>query len=293
MPRKHRIHFPGALYHVISRGNNRQKVFFSADDYNSFLAALAKVRKFIPFSIHAYCLMPNHFHLLIEVGQHPLSEIMQRLLTSYTIRFNLSHKHHGHLFEGRYKAILCDKNSYLLELVRYIHLNPVKAKLVSDPAQWQWSSHSAYLGGNNFAGVETDQALAQFSSDRLAAAQNYAQFILDGIHSKKRNRLYPPNHSPFLGPPDFVAKLKSEMERPHPRTSRSITPSESLTKILHRVADMKSVEPSALRGPSRKRFLTEARKLFVKECAQAGHAALDIARFIKRSPTFVSIVSNS
>jgi REP element-mobilizing transposase RayT len=145
MARKPRIHFHGALYHCINRGNQRKQLFFSDDDYLFFLDLLAICAEDFGALVHAFCLMPNHFHLIIQVQQIPLSTIMRSSLTSYAKSFNRTHHKIGHVFQGRYRAILCQKEPYLLELVRYIHLNPVRAHLVDSPQQWRWSSLASYL----------------------------------------------------------------------------------------------------------------------------------------------------
>lgn len=147
MPRKPRIEFQGALYHVIARGNHRQNIFFDDNDRNRYLSTIEKSKSKFNFSIYAFVLMSNHVHLLIETSTIPLSKIMQSLHTSYTQYFNLKHNKSGHLFQGRYKAILCQKDSYLLQLVRYIHQNPIRAKIVESPDDYQWSSHHAYTQG--------------------------------------------------------------------------------------------------------------------------------------------------
>ena len=126
MARKPRIHFPGALYHVIARGNRRQGIFRDDKDLQRFLTYLSDVKSRFPFRLYAYGLMKNHLHLLIEVDEVPLSRIMHSLLFGYAGYFNRRYGEAGHLFQGRYKAIVCDKDAYLLELVRYIHLNPVR-----------------------------------------------------------------------------------------------------------------------------------------------------------------------
>jgi putative transposase len=128
--RNPRLQYPGALYHVIVRGNQRQKTFLAAKDYGRYLEVLDKCFKQADLCLYAYCLMPNHVHLLVEQSGHQgLSRPMQRLQMTYTSYFNRKYKKWGHLFQGRYKAILVDKDSYLLELVRYIHLNPYRSKL--------------------------------------------------------------------------------------------------------------------------------------------------------------------
>ena len=149
MPRHPRVHAKGLLYHVIARGNNGQKIFLRETDYEAFLKALGVVRKRYPFYLYAYVLMSNHFDLLLEVQRFSTARILQSLLTGYVRRFNRIHRHKGHLFQGRYKAILCDRDSYLMELVRYIHLNPVRASLVKRPIEWRWSGHGEYLGNGS------------------------------------------------------------------------------------------------------------------------------------------------
>lgn len=132
MARRPRVHFPGALYHVISRGNQRQKIYKDDPDYQRFETLLGEVIKRHALTLYAYVLMPNHFHLLLEVGRVPLSKAMQVLLYRYTRGYNQRHRKSGHLFQGRYKAILCDRDNYLMELIRYLHLNPVRAGMASD-----------------------------------------------------------------------------------------------------------------------------------------------------------------
>ena len=181
MAREPRIHYPGAVYHVTSRGNNRQVIFNSEADYKRFLVILNTVKGKVPFLIYAYCLMPNHIHLLIKVDHDPLSNIIQRILTSYVLRFNKIYKRQGHLFQARYHTIICDRDSYLLELVRYIHLNPVRAGLVKNPSDWKWSGHNGYVGRYDDRLLEVNPILSQLSSTSETAQNNYLQFLKDGI----------------------------------------------------------------------------------------------------------------
>ena len=130
----------------MARGNNGYAVFLVPADYEAFLQALQTTRECYLFALSAYVLMPNHFHLLLEVGAASTGRMMQALLTGYARRFNRIHRRHGHVFQGQYKAIVCERESYLLELVRYIHLNPVRAGLLKRPGDWQWSGPGEYLG---------------------------------------------------------------------------------------------------------------------------------------------------
>ena len=181
MARDLRIHYPGAVYHAITRGNNKQRIFNSDSDYRRLLSILNRVKDVTQFSLYAYCLMPNHVHLLIKVKDQPLSNIMQRILTSYVLKYNWTYKRTGHLFQGRYRVIHCDKDSYLLELVRYIHLNPVRAKLVKSPSDWKWSGHNGYLSKYDDPLIESDPIYSQLSPIPINAKRIYMQFLKDGV----------------------------------------------------------------------------------------------------------------
>lgn len=133
------------MYHLIARGNDRQNIFHSRDDYLKFLSLLGKQKETLGFYLYAYCLMTNHVHLLIERQAERIGRVMQRLLTGYSQYFNRRYRHIGHVFQGRHKAILCQSDGYLIRLVRYIHLNPVRAGMVDTAGQYFYSSHRAYL----------------------------------------------------------------------------------------------------------------------------------------------------
>ena len=146
MARRPRVHFPGALYHVIARGNQRQDIFLAEEDFKTYLSYLSEYKSKYSFYVYAFALMRNHVHLLVEVKDTSLSRIMQVLQFRYTRCFNKRYRKVGHLFQGRYRAILCDKDQYLLELTRYIHLNPVRAGIVEVPEKYPWTGHLSYLG---------------------------------------------------------------------------------------------------------------------------------------------------
>lgn len=146
MARRARAEVAGGLYHVITRGNNRRQIFNSPADYQKFLSLMAVQKTKLPFYLYAYCLMTNHVHLLIERQTDEIGRIMHRLLTGYSQYYNRKYRRVGHLFQGRHKAILCQSDRYLCKLVRYIHLNPVRARMVDEPQQYPYSGHRAYLG---------------------------------------------------------------------------------------------------------------------------------------------------
>jgi REP element-mobilizing transposase RayT len=204
MPRKARVEVEGGLYHVITRGNNRRRIFTSPGDYEKFLSLLAKQKTKLPFFLYAYCLMSNHVHLLMERQADAIGQIMHRLLTGYARYYNRRHQRVGHLLQGRYKAILCQSDRYLSELVRYIHLNPVRAKMLKRPEQYEYSSHRAYLGLAPVGIVDVDPVLRHFGGRRATAREMYRQFVLAGIKQGQREDFYEVEDDRFLGTPEFV-----------------------------------------------------------------------------------------
>ncbi len=204
MARKPRIEFPGALYHVIARGNNRQKIFTCEKDYEHFLFRLRQVKKRFKFILYAYALMPNHVHLLIETGEHPLSKVMQSLQLNYTQYFNRRYKRVGHLFQGRYKAILCQKENYLLELIRYIILNPIRAGLVSSLIKWPWSSYAEIVQGKNDPITSVGDVLSLFDRRHNAALISFQKFINDANVEGHKKEYYNLKDQRILGEKEFA-----------------------------------------------------------------------------------------
>lgn len=290
MPRKPRLHYPGALYHIVSRGNNRQTVFQSPNDYKRFLTTLHKVKDKKPFHLYAYCLMPNHIHLLMEVGEVPTWIVLQRVLSSYTAYFNHRHRRHGHLFQGRYKAILCEKNNYLLELTRYIHLNPVRAKLVKGSEEWKWSGHAGYLSGNDPL-LSQNTVLGIFGNEPGKARNNYAQFVREGLKMGKKENLYPPEKIPYLGEEAFV---ENQMMR-HEELVKKVTPpkppnGKALSTLLEEVANTVKMRGEMILGPSRMTDVAEARRRFICRALETGCTGVAVARFLGRSQAYVAKV---
>jgi REP-associated tyrosine transposase len=177
VPRKPRLHLPGGLYHVVLRGNGRQPIFRTNDDrwqWQSFLGlGLARYQH----RVHAYCWMSNHIHMAIQAGAEPLAGFMRFVASRYARYFNRETGRPGHLFERRYRAILVQQDEYLLELVRYIHLNPVRARMVTDPADYQWSSHNAYLQKRRADWLTVDFVAGLFDTNRRGARLAYARFM--------------------------------------------------------------------------------------------------------------------
>lgn len=210
MARKPRVHFPGALYHVISRGNQRQEIFYDDKDRTVCLSYLSEYKVRYAIRLYAYALMKNHIHLLLEVSEIPLSRFMQSFLFGYARYFNKRHDKVGHLFQGRYKAIVCDKDAYLLELVRYIHLNPVRAKVVRDPGRYLWTSHLSYLGMGNQGLTDMDYVLAQFGKSKSIAKMKYEEFILEELESGHQKKFYEVKDQRYLGEENFINQIENE-----------------------------------------------------------------------------------
>ncbi|MBI1811894.1 MAG: transposase [Nitrospirae bacterium] len=186
MARPLRIEYPGAIYHITSRGNARGKIYKDDNDREAFLEILGSVIKRYNYLCHAYCLMDNHYHLIIETPEPNLSRGMRQLNGVYTQAYNRRHRKAGHIFQGRYKSILIEKENYLLELCRYIILNPIRAGITKKPEQWEWSSYLATIGKTKTpAYLTTDWILGQFGSKRSKAERQYAEFVKSGISKGK------------------------------------------------------------------------------------------------------------
>jgi len=216
MARRPRIHFPGALYHVIARGNQGQKIFREPEDYRLYLRFLREYKEDFDFLLYAYVLMPTHVHLLIETGVTNLSRVMHRLQFRYTRNFNLKYKTWGHLFQGRYKAILCDKDTYFLELSAYMHLNPVRAGLVRGPAKYPWSSYPSYLGRGKKSITDTDYLLGQFSNRKGTARRKYDLFVKARLAQGHRDDFYETKDQRFLGDDKFLEDIQRHVNQHFP-----------------------------------------------------------------------------
>lgn len=220
MARPLRIEFPGAVYHVTSRGNALQDIYVDDTDREAFLDVLAQVVERFHWLCHAYCLMGNHYHLLLETVEPTLSRGMRQLNGVYTQGFNRRHQRVGHLFQGRFKAILVEKEAYLLELCRYIVLNPVRAKLVRAAKDWRWSSYRATAGLAEVPSfLTTDWVLGQFGEKRREAQRRYRRFVSEGKGASPWEEL---KGQIYLGSDAFIEQLPKpdEIVKEIPRIQR-------------------------------------------------------------------------
>jgi len=211
MARALRIQYPGAVYHITSRGNARQSIYYDEKDKIRFLQFLVKIVKQYGWYCHAYCLMSNHYHLLIETPEPNLSRGMKRLNSLYSLTFNKRHRRVGHVLQGRYHSIVVEKHSYLLELSRYIVLNPVRAHMVENPDEWIWSSYRGTAGIVEPAPPLTvDWILFQFSRRKSTAREMYKEFVRQGCEcSSPWENL---EGDLFLGEPGFAQSVRQKLE---------------------------------------------------------------------------------
>ncbi len=229
MARPLRIEFAGALYHVTSRGDRREAIFEDDTDRETFLAVLAAVVDRYNWICYAYCLMTDHYHLLVETVEGNLSKGMRQLNGVYTQASNRRHGRVGHLFQGRFKGILVDKDAYLLELSRYVVLNPVRAKMVRSPERWRWSSYRTMIGEAPVPGwLAADGLLSQFAVRRAVARRRYQKFVLDGLGKGIWDGL---RQQIYLGDDAFVEKMLAKAKIrgdaatvPHAQRRRPVPP---------------------------------------------------------------------
>lgn len=214
MGRPLRIEFPGAFYHVTSRGNERRAIFESRRDREKFISYLESATERYGAVIHVYCLMSNHYHLFLETSLGNLSRIMQHVNGAYTNYFNTKRRRAGHLFQGRYKAILVEVDEYAKELSRYIHSNPVRAKMVKAPEEYEWSSCRYYTVSKKGPDwLQRDFILGYFHAKSTVAMKRYLSFVHALLGHEYESPLAEISHSVILGSAEFVTEIKDRFLR--------------------------------------------------------------------------------
>ncbi len=212
MARPLRMQFEGAVYHVTARGNESRKIFFSKRDYERFKKYIDEAKEKYNFILHAYVLMMNHYHLLIETPEKNLSKIMHYINSSYTTYTNVKRKRSGHLFQGRYKSIVVDKDSYLLELSRYMHLNPVRAKIVEKPEDYPYSSYSAYISALGESLVTQAVILEMFKTKESEARKQYRFFVESALDGEPESPMKEVYGGMILGSQEFIKDILAKIE---------------------------------------------------------------------------------
>jgi REP element-mobilizing transposase RayT len=272
------LHVPGAFYHVTLRGNHRESIFFSVADRDLFDSLTAEVISRFATRLHAYCWMTNHVHMLIQVRGAPLGKLMLRIACRYARMTRKRLRTTGHLFEKRYHALLVDADEYLLELVRYIHLNPVRARLVQAPSEYRWSSHHVYAGTAEQPWVTTDFALSMFHSERERAIAGYLRFVAEN-RGKTSASLFTecnPNEPRILGSDRFAGRLLGAAWKPRSH--------KTMNQLIEEACRAFHVTEAALQSPSTARELTKARAWIAHQAITGRIASLSsVARCFGRS----------
>ncbi len=254
MPRPLRVEYPGALYHVIARGNERKAVFRDDADREFYLRRLQHYRERFDFRLIAYCLMTNHVHLVLETGETPLSRVIHGLQSSYTQAFNRRHQRSGHLFQGRYKALLVEADRYFLALLRYVHFNPLEARLTKRPEEYAWSSDRFYRRGRAPAWIDLDRGYFLMGAGRAAGAPEYRELM--GEAEPERYKEMADIAQIFKGDDVFAAEVMRKVEVPE-LIRRSLT----VEQVAETVADALGLHLPSLRTPSRQGKASQARAM--------------------------------
>lgn len=284
MARKPRIHAPAAIYHVIMRGNAQQDIFADDKDRYRFYEILQKSCERYRHRFHAFCLMSNHVHLEIQVAEISLSRIMQNISQRYTQWYNWRHSTSGHVFQGRYKAVMVDADSYLLQLAAYIHLNPVRARITDRPENYRWSSHRAYLGKENLSWLETGFILSQFSGKVGKARSSFASFVDDRMAEGHRLEFHGGKSidSRVIGDDSFVAHALASMEKTQVQKP-------DINAVITAVKRMYNIKDDSLRTQGRLRTISEARGLAAWATLELSSGKLtELAPLVGRDPSTLS-----
>jgi putative transposase len=315
MPRKSRIDAPGALHHIIVRGIERRKIFFDDADRNNFVDRIGSIVTETNTVCYAWALIPNHFHLLLKTGKVPVATVMRRLLTGHAGYFNKRHRRSGHLFQNRYKSILCDEDTFLLELVRYIHLNPLRAKITQDYEElkkYPFCGHSALMGKLQRGWQEINWVLKLFDRRIPEARRRYDAFVEKGISTGKRKdltggglirsmggwqavksmrkaKMFEKSDERILGDGNFVEQVLSmaeeQMERKYILASKGF----NLEMIADQVSSVMELDTSEIWKSGKSRSRVAARSLLCYWAVrELGISMTELSRRLKLSLSGVS-----
>jgi len=306
MPRQPRLDAPGALHHVMGRGIERTNIFRIDRDRDDFLNRLGNQCMDGNLIVYAWCLLSNHFHLLVRTGRQPIFRSMKKLLTGYVVNFNLRHKRTGHLFQNRYKSIICEEDPYLLELTRYIHLNPLRAGMVGEVKElnnYRWAGHSVIMGRVERKWQDIDTVLGYFGRGRKAV-EKYEQFVREGVSqgrrpelvggglirslggwsqvlSLKRKGIKVASDERILGRERFIERLLSEAEEREKETLRLSRRVPDLATLARRIVKGEGIEESELRSGMRTKRVVRGRRMLCQlAVGKMGYPGAELARFL-------------
>lgn len=307
MPRQPRLDAPGTLHHVMGRGIEKTKIFRQDGDREDFLSRIAGLCKEGFLSVYAWALMDTHFHLLVKTRGQTLSKSMRKLLTGYVINFNRRHKRYGHLFQNRYKSIVCEEDPYLLEITRYIHLNPVRAGLVKDMrglSKYPWAGHAVLMGSGKRDWQDRETVLSYFGGKRRQAISGYEEFVREGISkgkrpdlvggglirslggwaqvlSSRRRGIEASSDQRVLGSSDFVESLLSEADERERETLRLPLRGRGLNSLIKEIAEGEGVSETEVRSGKRDRRVSRARRLICQVAVdKMGYPGAEVARVL-------------
>ncbi len=320
MPRQPRLDAPGTLHHVISRGIEGSKIFRNRVDREDFLDRLAKLCEAKALSVYAWALLDTHFHILVRSGDQSLSQSVRKLLTGYVVNFNRRHKRYGHLFQNRYKSILCEEDPYLLELTRYIHLNPLRARKVKNLRElrvYPWAGHSAIMGKQERGWQDVGAVLGYFGRRKKRAIVAYERYVREGIEKGRRPELVggglirslggwsevlslrrrgekTVSDERILGSGEFIDQLLSEAEEKAKETLGWRGRVPSLQTLLLEISKRDVVEEKKVRGGDRRRSVVGVRKLFCQIAVRRlGYSGAAVARFLGVTTSLVNRYASS
>jgi REP element-mobilizing transposase RayT len=307
MPRQPRLDTPGALHHVIGRGIAGIEIFGDVKDRTDFLERLKNLYDSKALCVYAWALMGNHFHLLVRTGKISLSANMRKLLTGYVVNYNRRHNRYGHLFQNRYKSILCEDDPYLLELTRYIHLNPLRAGMVKNVKElnkYQWCGHSVIMGNVKYEWQDRDTILAYFGKRRKGAIEKYEKFILEGVNKGSRTDLVGGglirslggwsqvlslrrtgskvfSDERILGSSEFVKNVIGDVEKKTEETLRLNLKISDLSSLARMICEGEGVDKKELCSGVRRRIVVKSRRIFCQiSVKKMGYSGADVARFL-------------
>jgi len=315
MPRQARLDAPGTLHHVMARGIEGTDIFRTDKDRNDFLDRLAAQCEAEALRVYAWTLIPNHFHLLVRTGNRPLFANMRKILTGYVVRFNRRYQRQGHLFQNRYKSIVCEEDPYLLELTRYIHLNPLRAGIVRTVRgleRYPWSGHSAIVGTVKREWQDTGEILRYFGKGEKVAVKRYVAFLEEGISKGKRPDLVGggllrsvggwsevvsmrrrgmgiASDERILGGGGFAERVIAETEAKERETLRLRRKVPELSALLREVGEREGLKEEELRKVRRAREIVRVTKLFCQLAVRNyGHTGASVARFLGVTTSLVN-----
>lgn len=282
MARRPRYHFPSTIYHVIMRGNDGQPIFFSDEDRCRMCLLIQEGVERFGHAIHAFCFMSNHVHLAVQVDEKSISHIIQNLAFRYTRYYNKRHDRYGHLFQGRFKSIVIDSHCYLKELIRYIHLNPVRAHLVQNAETYLWSSHRAYLLLDEYVWLDSDKILKNFGSSRQEAMIHYQSYIQNEPAVDVTMNIKSGYSNGILGGEEFVDEFFSKVEQVEKREL-------ILSEVVSGICKHFDISLKDLCSPGKQKFESYVRATLALLVRESDNLSFEeLAVYLRREPSGLS-----